>query len=136
MKIISIKRKNYSWTYYEEKRDYKNHKYSMEVSVNTQNKVDEYKDEKRIKGKVSFEMIIWQEQEKIAEYLDSYLLIMSDDKLKNYSYGEMIEDKNLDKKILSIVEPYIRVNLEKPLNDAEFPTGVLNYRFWEGAETS
>ena len=46
MNILSIKRKNYSWNYNEDIRDLDNTKYLMETTVNTTNKVSEYKDEK------------------------------------------------------------------------------------------
>ena len=62
MNILSIKRKNYSWNYNEDIRDLDNTKYLMETTVNTTNKVSEYKDEKRLKSKICFKMLIKQEK--------------------------------------------------------------------------
>ncbi|WP_204237262.1 hypothetical protein [Mammaliicoccus sciuri] len=134
MNIISIKRKNYSWNYDEKKRDFKNPKYSMEATINNSNVVIEYKDENRVKVEVFFQILIKQEEEIIAEYKDNYHLVISDKKYNNYSDEEAINDINLEKEIMSIVEPYIRMNFEKPLEDGDFPTKILGFRFWEDAE--
>lgn len=134
MNILSIKRKNYSWNFNEDKRDLDNSKYLMETTVNTTNKVSEYKDEKRLKSKVYFQMLIKQEEEKIAEYIDNYQVIISDDQFKDYPNEKEINNIKFDEMILSIVEPYIRINLDKTLDDAGFPNTILAYRFWEDAE--
>lgn len=133
MNILSIKRKNYSWNYNEDKRDFDSTKYLIETTVNTTNKVSEYKDEKRLKSKICFQMLIKQEKT-VAEYIDNYQVILSDDQFKDHPNEKEIKSSNFDEKILSIVEPYIRINLDKTLDDAGFPTNILAYRFWENAE--
>ena len=78
-------------------------------------------------------MLIKQE-ETVAEYIDNYQVILSDDQFKEHPNEKEIKSSNFDEKILSIVEPYIRINLDKTLDDAGFPTNILAYRFWENAE--
>ncbi|MEW4604523.1 hypothetical protein [Staphylococcus hominis] len=134
MNILSIKRKNYSWNFNEDKRNLDNSKYLMETTVNTTNKVSEYKDEKRLKSTIHFQMLIKQEEKKIAEYIDNYQVIISDDEFKDYPNEKEINNIKYDEKILSIVEPYIRINLDKTLDDAGFPNNILAYRFWKDAE--
>lgn len=131
MNIISIKRHNYSWIYDEEKRNKNDSSFTMEASLEPTHKVLDYDEEQRIETLIDFKLEIIQEGISIGTYNEIHKLVTQSD--INVNELNKKEKFKFDNDVVSIIEPYIRFNLERTLIDSSFPRYILPYRFWENA---